>query len=122
MQQKGILTEDQRFRIAIRVAIEVAKLHAMNIAHRDLKPANILIDDKTDKITIVDFGFSKKDINQRASNIGTSAYMPPEATITSKNYRQMDIHALIKTIHFPQTVKSVKYYLDTPIAQKHFKP
>ncbi|MCX7124599.1 MAG: protein kinase, partial [Gammaproteobacteria bacterium] len=116
MQQKGILTEDQRFRIAIRVAIEVAKLHAMNIAHRDLKPANILIDDKTHKITIVDFGFSKKNIKHGASSTGTPPYMPPEVTIASMNYLQMDIHALIKTIHFPQTGGSVK--LDKPIAQK----
>jgi len=69
-----------------QVAGAFAHIHSKNIIHRDLKPANVLLDKNKD-CKVADFGLSRnvtesgRDFTQ---NIGTVAYMPPEALETSQ--------------------------------------
>jgi serine/threonine protein kinase len=35
-------------------------IHSLDICHRDIKPANILVNRKTNKLVICDFGSAKK--------------------------------------------------------------
>jgi len=65
--------------------------HKAGIIHRDLKPQNILIESKTDRPVLVDFGLVKPQINTELSQtsneveltvpdsvLGTPAYLSPE--------------------------------------------
>ncbi len=66
-------------------------LHGLSIMHRDLKPENILYDEKTNKIYLVDFGFSVSesipDVTIGKALIGTPIYTPPEI-LKGMQYRE----------------------------------
>ena len=55
-------------------------LHEKGIAHRDIKLDNILIEDKTNMIKIIDFGFATDNLYIIKSKLfcGTPPYMAPE--------------------------------------------
>ncbi|MCX7120456.1 MAG: protein kinase [Gammaproteobacteria bacterium] len=100
MLQKDNLTPNERFRIAIRVASKISELHQLDIAHLDLKPDNVMIDPKTHEVTIIDFGFAEKKIDDKLTAVkGTQIYLPISDLKISK--KKLDIHALIKTLYFP---------------------
>lgn len=42
---------------------KIKRLHTLKIIHRDIKPDNFLIERKTNKIKVIDFGLSKKYIS-----------------------------------------------------------
>lgn len=52
------LDENVCKRIFRQIADAVHYLHGLEIAHRDLKLDNILVEDGTDLIKIIDFGFA----------------------------------------------------------------
>jgi|TARA_B110001450_G_scaffold255228_1_gene282248 serine/threonine protein kinase len=72
-------------------------LHSRGIAHRDVKLDNILIEDKTNMIKVIDFGFAAFCTNQQKLKIfcGTPSYMAPEL-VRKHEYdgRQVDMWAL----------------------------
>ena len=72
-------------------------LHAKGIAHRDIKLDNILIEEKTNMIKIIDFGFAAFCTNGQKLRIfcGTPSYMAPEL-VRKHEYdgRQVDMWAL----------------------------
>ena len=41
-----------------QIAEGIDYIHSLNIAHRDIKLDNILIEDRTNMIKVIDFGFS----------------------------------------------------------------
>lgn len=54
----------------------------MGVSHRDIKPDNIMVDRKTKKIKIIDFGIAKKFVNRKQKNdmltiTGTLFYRAP---------------------------------------------
>lgn len=52
------INEPQCRRIFKQIAEGIDYIHSLNIAHRDIKLDNILIEDKTNMIKVIDFGFS----------------------------------------------------------------
>jgi len=82
------VSKEQRQSWCIQISEAMAFLHTRDpcIVHRDLKPGNVLLDDNCD-CKVADFGLSRdvtstnRDFTQ---NIGTIAYMPPEALETSQ--------------------------------------
>jgi serine/threonine protein kinase len=52
------LSEVKCRRIFKQIAEAMEYMHGQNVAHRDIKLDNILIEDKTNMIKIIDFGFS----------------------------------------------------------------
>lgn len=65
------------------VAVAIDFAHQNNIVHRDLKPANIMIETKTGRAVVMDFGLAKnikqdKALSKSGDLLGTPRYMAPE--------------------------------------------
>lgn len=58
----------------------VAYLHLKGVIHRDLKPENLLLGETTEdfSIKLIDFGLSKKFIDNLNTKVGTPLYIAPE--------------------------------------------
>lgn len=67
--------------VIIEQLIKIVKyLNSLGICHRDLKPENIMINPKTLKIKLLDFGLSShfSDTKNLVSPVGTPYYVSPE--------------------------------------------
>jgi serine/threonine protein kinase len=72
-------------------------LHSRGVAHRDLKLDNVLIEEKTNMIKIIDFGFAAfcQDGQKQKIFCGTPSYMAPELVRRAEyDGRQVDMWAL----------------------------
>ncbi len=92
--------------IKIAIAVAQALEHALEqrIIHRDLKPANIMIDRRTRKVKLTDFGLGKiieeKGVTVTGQVMGTAYYMPPEQIHNAKKVDHLaDIYSLGATIY-----------------------
>lgn len=52
------MSEEEAKAIIRQIAGAIKYIHSLNVAHRDLKLENIIINSKTQKVTLIDFGFS----------------------------------------------------------------
>jgi serine/threonine protein kinase, bacterial len=69
------------------------------IIYRDLKPANLMIDDKTGRVMLVDFGIARivRPTEKGVTAIGTMGYAPPEL-FAGKVEPRSDVYSLGATI------------------------
>lgn len=76
-------------------------IHSQNppIIYRDLKPANLMIDDKTNRIMLVDFGIARfvAPTQKGVTAIGTMGYAPPEL-FSGKVEPRSDLYSLGATM------------------------
>ncbi len=76
-------------------------IHSQNppIIYRDLKPANLMIDNKTGRVMLVDFGIARivQPTEKGVTAIGTMGYAPPEL-FAGKVEPRSDIYSLGATI------------------------
>ncbi|MCX6579775.1 MAG: protein kinase [Candidatus Aminicenantes bacterium] len=89
---------------ALKIAIDVLngldEIHKQQVVHRDIKPANIMVEEKSGKATIIDFGVAKDilsdtKLTKTGMQIGTPNYMAPEQFEDSKRVGyQIDIYSL----------------------------
>jgi len=73
--------DEEEARAIIWQLVEIVKyLNSKNICHRDLKPENIMIEPKTLKIKLLDFGLSSyfDELKELVSPVGTPYYVAPE--------------------------------------------
>lgn len=80
--EKGKLEFIQILEISKSILPALEHMHKTGIVHRDLKPPNIMIENETDKIVIIDFGFAKKldasSLITTGTGFGTPSYLAPE--------------------------------------------
>ncbi|MHC4178895.1 MAG: serine/threonine-protein kinase, partial [Planctomycetota bacterium] len=87
------------------VARALHEAHSLGILHRDLKPQNILVDKKTDRALVADFGLAKltegqEELTREGEVMGTPPYMSPEqAKDSARVTAQTDVYALGATLY-----------------------
>jgi len=76
----GSLSERDAAQLLATVARALQHAHDRRLIHRDVKPANILLQTKTGKAYVTDFGLAIREQDYLQENIiaGTASYMSPE--------------------------------------------
>ena len=83
--EKGTVEEIVAREFFKQIVETVLACHSKGVVHRDIKNENILINTKTEKLKLIDFGcgvFSQEDIYTEFE--GTRVYCPPEWIICSR--------------------------------------
>ncbi|MCS6884123.1 MAG: protein kinase [Acidobacteriota bacterium] len=86
---------------SIQVCDVLDFLHSQRppIIYRDLKPANLMIDDRTNRVMLIDFGIARcvSPTQKGVTAIGTMGYAPPEL-FSGKVEPRSDIYSLGATM------------------------
>jgi eukaryotic-like serine/threonine-protein kinase len=82
--------------ILIKVLDALDYAHSQGFVHRDIKPGNILIETRSKRPIVVDFGIAKLSHDPENENgiiQGTPVYMPPEQIMNQPIDARSDIYA-----------------------------
>ena len=79
--------------VSILDALEYS--HNEQVIHQDIKPANILVENRSGRAYLVDFGIARTPVTESQSQIvfGTPFYMPPEQISGQQTDQRSDIYA-----------------------------
>lgn len=97
----------QVIELFIGLAEALEACHEKGLVHRDLKPTNILIEEKTDRPVLIDFGLVRRDVSklddflegldgtltQTGEIVGSPAFMAPEQMRLKKNFGGVGTHS-----------------------------
>ncbi len=84
--RQGRLGIESALKLAHALALVLAAVHKAGVIHKDIKPQNILVEDETDKVTLIDFGIAARLPQETQAVVpaesleGTLVYMSPEQT------------------------------------------
>jgi serine/threonine protein kinase len=102
----GIVDEATVTKWAVQISDVLHYIHSQKppIIYRDLKPANLMIDDKTGRVMLVDFGIARivRPTEKGVTAIGTMGYAPPEL-FAGKVEPRSDIYSLGATMFHMMT-------------------
>lgn len=102
----GIVDEATVTKWAIQISDVLHYIHTQKppIIYRDLKPANLMLDDKSGRVMLVDFGIARivRPTEKGVTAIGTMGYAPPEL-FAGKVEPRSDIYSLGATIFHMMT-------------------
>ena len=97
----GIADEATVCKWAVQICDVLHYIHTQKppIIYRDLKPANLMLDDKTTRVMLVDFGIARivRPTEKGVTAIGTMGYAPPEL-FAGKVEPRSDIYSLGATV------------------------
>lgn len=82
------LQERQIQKYIFQILLIIDQAHSRGIMHRDLKPSNIIINRKTEQLTILDWGLGEFYIPNKEYfvKVATRPFKPPELLIGFKRY------------------------------------
>ena len=113
--------------ISIDILSALDYMHSKGIVHRDIKPANIIIESKSGKAILADFGLAKRieagtHLTRSGELLGTPHYLSPEQAKGDKITSASDIYSFGITL-YEMTTGSLPFSGDTPlqILWKHVK-
>lgn len=102
----GTVDEATVTKWAIQICDVLHFIHSQKppIIYRDLKPANLMLDDKTGRVMLVDFGIARivRPTEKGVTAIGTMGYAPPEL-FAGKVEPRSDIYSLGATMFHMMT-------------------
>ena len=94
---KRLIPPDQSINIIIQVLDGLAYAHDEGVVHQDIKASNILIEERTMRPLIADFGIAKTNHLNYQSNegiiAGSPTYMSPEQASGKETDRRTDIYS-----------------------------
>src|SRR4029077_9468959 len=102
----GVADEATVCKWAVQICDVLHYIHTQKppIIYRDLKPANLMLDDKTGRVMLVDFGIARivRPTEKGVTAIGTMGYAPPEL-FAGKVEPRSDIYSLGATVFHMMT-------------------
>ncbi|MEJ5375531.1 MAG: serine/threonine-protein kinase [bacterium] len=109
---KRLIPMGEGIRILLQVLDALSYAHEEEVIHRDIKPANILLEAKTSRVLLSDFGIAKElrgeDLDQGRA-LGTPLYMAPEQAMSQEVDGRADIYA-VGVILFEMAVGTLPIY------------
>ncbi len=103
LRRQGPLEVGKAAALLTQIASALAAAHDESIVHRDVKPANILIDNKTGRAVLTDFGVAAiletgtetiTQLTRENERIGNPRYMSPEQLRGEVLTGQSDVYSL----------------------------
>lgn len=96
-------------RIGREIALGLAAAHDLRIVHRDIKPANILLEDKTERVRLTDFGVARaldsRALTADGNIVGTPMFMSPEQVAGEELDTSSDLFSLGSVLYLLCTGK-----------------
>jgi hypothetical protein len=89
LQRERRLTPERTLSVLRQAAAGLAGAHTAGVVHRDVKPGNILIERRTGRVFLCDFGIAAPALGERLTEVGrrvgTPGYLAPELIPSSDN-------------------------------------
>lgn len=118
LARQGRLSVEQTLAIVEQCLAGLQAVHQAGLIHRDIKPANILLDAKTQRALVADFGLVKAGGGGATASgvvLGTVDYMAPEVARGQKADARSDLYA-VGVMAYQMISGRLPFMAETPTA------
>lgn len=118
IQRRKKLTNDEVFKISMKIADALKAAHANNIIHRDIKPQNIMVA-PNGAVKVTDFGIAKatsaSTMTGQGEAMGSVHYFSPEQARGRHVDKRSDLYSMGITM-FEMATNQLPFEGETPVA------